>query len=188
MTGGASPNVADLGPAYWMASYQTKVLSRAAFEEWAAWLDSLRGGLRMFKGRPARRKWPMAYPKGFGALTVSGSPFDGTGNLASISSTTRDVVTVNQMPVGFSLAVGDFFSIPVGTRQHIHRVVVAATASGSGTATFSVEPPIRPNATTGTEVRFEAPYCDMVVTSRSLSPFANGRGGMVAFEAQQALI
>lgn len=187
LTGGASPNVADLGPAYWAASYQTKTLSRASFDEWAAWLESLRGGLRLFKGRQARRKWPAAYPKGFAGLTVAGSPFDGTGNLQTIG-TLRDTVTVNQVPAGFGLGIGDYFSVPVGSRQHLHRVMESATANGSGVVTLTVEPTLRPNAATGVAVRFEAAYCDMVVTSRSLMPFANGRGGVVAFEAHQALI
>lgn len=187
LTGGSSPNVASIGPDYWEAKYQTEPLSRADFEIWHAWLKSLRGGLKLFKGRQARRKWPLAYPQGFAGLTVSGSPWDGTGNLSVIGAS-RDTMTVNQVPNGFVLKTGDYVSIPVGSRQHLHKIIEDATASGAGSVVLTVEPAIRPNATTAVEVRFEAAYCDMVITSQSVVANASGRGGSIAFEAQQVLI
>lgn len=186
ITGGASPNVADIGPAYWKASYATDVLTREQFGVWTAWLSSLRGRLRTFKGRPALWRWPQAYPRGFGALTVSGLPFDGTGNLASIGAN-RDQITIDQIPAGFVLKAGDYLSIPVGTKQHIHRVTEGAIG-GASSVTVSVEPPIRPNASTGIPVLLDAPYCEMVLDGTPSAPRQGTRGGQIAFSATQALI
>lgn len=189
LTGGASPNVADLGPAYWEASYATEVLSRENFGIWTAWLQSLRGGLRTFKGRPALWKWPQAYPRGFAGLIVSASPFSGSGNLSAIGGS-RDSVTINELPAGFVLKPGDYFSIPAGTKQHLHRVTEGATSGsgGSTSLTVSCEPIIRPGLSTGIDVLLEAPYCDMVLTGAPSISRQGTRGGSISFSAQQVLI
>lgn len=184
LTGGAIPNVVDLGPAYHKGQWKTAVNTREQFEVWHSWLVSMRGGLKTFKGRPARRKWPRMYPRGFAGLTVSASPFDGSGNLSAIGAQ-RDAITVNQLPVGFQLKIGDYCSITVGTRQHLHKIMEDATANGSGVVTLTVEPTIRPDATTSVDVLFAAPYCDMVLTAQSVTPDPSGRGGTISFEGQQ---
>lgn len=186
LTGGGSPNVADLGPATWRGQWSTEALSRENFAIWTAWLHSLRGGLRTFKGRPALWKWPQAYPRGFAGLLVSGSPFDATGNLASIGGG-RDVIGVNQIPNGFTLKPGDYLSIPVGSRQHIHRITEGGVAAANA-VTLSIEPPLRPNAVTSSEVLFEAPYCEMVLTGPPSISRQGTRGGSISFAGQQVLI
>lgn len=186
LTGGAQPNVAEVGPTYWAGSWQTEVLSREQFGIWTAWLQSLRGGLRTFRGRPALWKWPRAYPRGFGGLTVSASPFDGTGNLSAIGSL-RDTATINQVPNGFTLAPGDYLSIPVGSRQHLHRVIEGAVAV-SNAMTVTIEPTLRPNAITGVEVLFAAPYCEMTLSEPPSISRQGTRGGTISFSGQQVLI
>lgn len=181
LTGGAQPNVASMGPSYWMASYSTEPLSRDHFAQWVAWLDSLRGGLRTFRGRPALWKWPQNYPRGFSAIG-----FDGIGNLSAIGSL-RDTITVNEMTNGMILKAGDFLSIPVAARQHLHRIVEGGTVA-SGSVTLGVEPTIRPNATTGVAVLFEAPYCEMVLVGKPSVSREGTRGGSISFAAQQVLI
>ena len=186
ITGGGSVNVADLGPAMWQADYATDVLTRADFATWVAWLQSLRGGLRLFKGRPPFWKWPQAYPKGFAALTYSGSPFTGLGNL-SVIGVSRDTATINQLPNGFVLAAGDFFSIPVGTRNHLHRVIEGAVAA-SNALTVTIEPTIRPGVSTGVPVRLEAAYCEMALTEAPKIVRNANKGGAISFTAMQVLI
>lgn len=186
LTGGASPNVADLGPAYWEASYATEVLSRENFGIWTAWLQSLRGGLRTFKGRPALWKWPQSYPRGFAGLTYSGSPFSGSGNLSSIA-TERDTITINELPANFVLKPGDYFSIPAGTKQHLHRVTEGATG-GASSVTVGIEPIIRPGISTGIDVLLVAPYCEMVLTGPPSISRQGTKGGSISFSAQQVLI
>lgn len=181
LTGGAIPNVADVGPALWVGTWQTQALTRADFATWSAWLSSLRVGLRTFKGRPALWRWPRSYPTGFAGIS-----FDGTGNLSAIG-VNRDTITVDQVPTGFALKAGDYCSIVVGSRQHLHRILEDATAS-AGAVTLTVEPTIRPDAVTAVAVLFEAPYCEMVLTEQPSLVRRGVRGGSISFGAQQVLL
>ena len=186
LAGSATPQVADLGPAYWVASYQTDVLTRAEWGEWAAWFDTLRGGLRTFKGVPALWRWPRSRPKGFTGLLVSGVQWTGSGNLSVIGAT-RETITVNQLPNGLVLAPGDWLSIPVGTKQHLHRIVEGGTVA-SNARSLTVEPTIRPGVTTGIAVKFDRPWCDMVLTGQPSISRRGTKGGSISFSGQQVLI
>jgi hypothetical protein len=162
VAGGGNPQVAELAPPLWRGSWTVEALDRALGGTWEAWLESLRGGLRLFKGIPPKNRWPILYPRGFAGLLVSGSPFTGSGNLLTIGAG-RDTVTVSALPVGLVLSAGDFLSIPVGSRQHLHKIIEGGVANGSGQVALTVEPTIRPNATTGVAVRLADPFCDMVL-------------------------
>ena len=186
VTGGSLPQVIQLAPPIWRASYSVETLDREDTGTWEAWLHSLRAGLRTFKATPPKGRWPRAYPRGFTGLTVSGVAFTGSGTLTAIG-TNRDEVTIGSLPVGFKIALGDWFSLNVGSRHHLHRFVEAATASGSGVvSTVSIEPPLRPNAVTSTAALFAAPYCEMVL-SGDWSSRRNGAGASISFEAAQVL-
>lgn len=186
ITGGGSVNAADLGPALWEGEFQTDVLSRADFGIWQAWISSLRGSLRLFKGRPPAWKWPQAYPRGFDGLTYSGSPWSGSGNVSAIGAN-RDTVTINQLPNGLVLAPGDYFSIPSGSRQHLHRIIEGGTAA-SNSVTLTIEPTILPGISTGIAALFEAPYCEMVLKDRPRIMRNANKGGSIAFTGLQVLI
>jgi hypothetical protein len=162
------------------------LLTREKFAIWDAWLHSLDGGLRLFKGRPPHWKWPQAYPRGFSELTYSGSPWSGSGNLSAISAG-RDTVTVNQLPNGLVLKAGDYFSIPAGSRQLLHRIIEGGTAS-SNSVSLTVRPAIRPGLVTGIAVKFEAPYCEMVLQGKPDRTRHGNRGGSIAFTGLQVLI
>lgn len=181
LTGGAQPTAVEVGPTYWRGRWQTSPLSREDFGVWQAWLQSLRGGLKTFKGRPALWKWPQAYPRGFAGIS-----FDGTGRLVSVS-TSRDEIVVDELPNGLVLKAGDYLSLPVGGRQHLHRIV-EDTVTALGAATIAVEPTIRPNATTGVAVLFDAPYCDMVLADAPEISRSGTRGGSISFSGVQVLI
>jgi hypothetical protein len=189
MPGSGALNVAEIGPPMWRGKWASRILDRAKFAEVDAWLVSLRGSLRLFKGRPARHRWPLAYPKGFAGLLVSGSPFSGSGTLTSIGAG-RDTITVSTLPVGFVLAPGDWLSIPVGSRQHLHRILEGGTASGGGAVNLTVEPTINPSVTTDTPpaVLLDSPYCEMVLTAQADVVRSASIGGSVSFEGVQVLI
>lgn len=187
LTGSASPDVADVTPAYWVGTWNTKLMTREKFALWDAWLTSLRGGLRLFKGRPNRHRWPMAYPRGFAGLTVGGDAFSGLGNLAVIGAG-RDVVTINALPVGFVLKTGDWFSIPAGPRQRLHRITEGGVANGFGAAQVSCEPTIVQGVSTGVAVRLDTPYCEMNLSSTPKKPRDPIKGGRISFSGQQILI
>lgn len=187
LTGGGSPDVVSLGPTLWRGRWTARCTTRAQYGEWAAWLNSLRGGLRTFQGRPPWWRWPMSYPRGFGGLTVSGSAWGGAGNLQTIGAT-KDVLTINQVPIGLKLLVGDWLSIPVGSRQTLHQVTEAGTANGSGIVTVTVEPPVKQSATTGVEVTFEYPWCDMVLSDAPSMDQDGYRDASVSFEGLQVIV
>jgi len=186
ITGGGSVNVADVGPPMWRGDYVTEALTRQQFGEWEAWLASLRGGLRMFRGRPPLWRWPMAHPRGFTGILYSGSQWDTTGNLATIS-TERDVITVNEMPNGVTLGLGDYLMVPAGSRRSLHRVIEGAT-SASSAITLTVEPGIRPGVATGVQVFFHEPWCEMVLFGEPRTSRKGTRGGSIAFTGMQVLI
>ena len=187
LTGGGSPDVADVGPPMWEGKWSTRTLSRSEFAEWDAWLESLRGGLRLFKGRPNRHRWPLAYPKGFSGLEFEGKPFSGSANLGLIGAT-RDTVTFDELPVGFVLSVGDWFSIPCGSRQCLHRILEGGTADTTGVADVTCEPVIRPGIVTDIPVLFDAPYCDMNLSEKPSTTRNPVRGGDISFRGRQVLI
>jgi hypothetical protein len=186
ITGGGSVNAAEVGDMLWVCDFETKVLDRATFAAWVAWLESLRGGLRMFKGRPPCHKWPIAHPKGFTGILYSGSQWSGIGNLSAIGSS-RDTISINQVPNGITLSPGDGVSIPVGSRQHFHKITEGRT-SASGSMLVSVEPPIMPGVTTGIDVRLDTPWCEMVLEGGTYSARREGRGGSVSFTGVQVLL
>lgn len=186
ITGGGSVNAADVGPPMWQGEFATTLLSREDFAIWDAWLHSLDGALRLFKGRPPAWKWPQAYPRGFAGLTYSGSPWSGLGNLSVIGAG-RDTVTVNALPNGLVLKVGDYFSIPAGSRQHLHRIMEGGTAAANA-VDLTVRPVIRPGIVTDIAVRFEAPYCEMSLQGKPTRTRHGNRGGSIAFTGLQVLI
>lgn len=185
MSGGGSPQAADVGPAYWEAEFSVETLGRADTAEWDAWLHSLRGGLRTFKGRVPGHRWLMAYPTGYAALVYSGGPWSGSGNLASIAAE-RDAVTVDELPNGLVVGVGDFFSIPVGGRQHLHRVTEGGVSS-AGSIAVSVEPTIRPNAVVDVAALFIEPWCEMTLIGRPSISISQHRFGSFSFQAAQVI-
>lgn len=186
LAGSGSTQVADLGPQMWRGKFSTQVQTREAFDLWDAWLASLGGGLRLFKGRPPNRRWPLAYPAGFAGILYLGSQWSGLGNLSVIGAQ-RDTVTINQIPTPLVLKPGDWFSIPVGTKQHLHKVTEGGTSVGNA-ITVSVTPTIRPNVVTGIAVRLDTPYCEMVLEDGKYSAVRNGRGGSISFNGIQVLI
>lgn len=186
LSGSASPSGVGIAPSFWRGEWSTEVLTREEYGIWTAWLASLRGKLRMFKGRPHRHRWPLRHPRGFAGMTFGGDPFSGLGSLAAIGAS-RDVVTIDDLPDGLTLSVGDYFSIPAGTRQRIHTITAGGVSSGNA-AEVMCDPPIVPGVGTGVAVRLDAPYCEMTLMEKTERPARGGRGGTISFVGQQVLV
>lgn len=183
--GDSSPDAMGIAPSYWTCDYRTSVSTREAYGLWQAWIISLGGSMRTFKGRPPRHRWPMRHPRGFGGMLYSGAPFSGLGNLASIGAA-RNTAVINQLPNGLILTAGDYFSVPFLTRQRIHSVTIGGTVSANSVEVM-FEPPLVPGLIAGVPVRIDAPYCDMrIVGKPDLVPV--GLGGSVSFVGQQVLV
>lgn len=130
-------------------------ISRAKSEEWRAFVARLRGQQRTFFGADQNRPYPVAYPRGFAALTrAAGGAFDGTAASWSVNAD-RDVISPTGLPAGLALNIGDYgmFRWETGgeARRSLHRAVLAATANGSGVVALTVEPPV-PNLVPGDAV------------------------------------
>ena len=190
LTGAAQPNVIGLGPTRWETDAAVEVIGRDQIQIWDAWKNSLEGGLRTFQGVPVRGgrfyRWPLTRPTGFSGLTVSGSPWDGTGNLSVIGSG-KDTITVNQMPNGLVLSVGDYLAFNVGSKRHLHQITEGATVS-SNAATVGVYPIVSQAAVTSVEVFFESPWCHMVMMSLPKMSKDEKSRATLTFKAQQVRI
>lgn len=190
IAGGTFPIVVDFGTAAWKSSYAFELRGRAQISTWSAWGRSMRGGLRTFKMIPARTgklyRWPLLRPTGFTGLAIGVTPWAGLGNLSAIGAG-RDTITINQLPNGLVLSAGDFLSFVVGTKQHLHQVVEGGTVAGNQVV-LTVEPTIRPNASTGVSVLFEYPWCDAVVMSEIDEPNDYAVHQIYSFDAMQVWV
>lgn len=181
LPGGGSPQAIGIGPTLWVGKWSITARRGGPAEAWCAWAASLRGRLRTFKGRPKRR-WPMSRPRGF----AGDAGFSGSGTLSVIGAA-RDTVTISGLPVGLVLAPGDNFSLPVGGRQHLHRITEGGTVGAGGTVALSCEPPLHASAAIGAAVLFDGPWCDMVLTA-SPDEAAALATGAISFEGLQVLL
>lgn len=187
ITGAGTPNAVDVAPELFVGQWHTTELLETELRGWEAWIASLRGGKRMFKGWHPLARFPQAYKSGFGGLTVSAAPFTGSGVLSAIG-TLRDTITVGSLPAPFTLTAGDLLSFAVGSRQVMHRVLETVT-SGTGSLTVSVEPTVRPSAVTGGAVLLATPYCDMVLSREpQVIVDAARRTGNVTIDGIQVLV
>lgn len=190
-TRGGRVQVANLGPSLWQMEFTSHVMGEQEAQGYLAWLQSLRGGARLFKAWHPLCEYPQEYPGGWGSMVHAGgsTPFSGSAVLASIS-TGRDEIGVTDLPASFKLVPGDMLSIPMASSgRTLHRVMEAVTASGAGGATIRVEPAIPLSMTVGDPaqaVLFHKPWCLAVVDASSISgPWSAGRFGRVSFSAVQ---
>lgn len=187
-TRGGLVQVTELGPQLWQMDYKTRLMPEALFEEWRAWLSSLRGGVGTFKAFDPTRRYARAYRNGYAALTRAGggSFAAGTANLSAIASG-RVAVTMTTLPAAFAMSLGDMISIPFGATRSLHRVVEGATSNGSGEVTVTVEPPLPLPIVTGATVDLAKPWCVAVIDAESVTETRDlNRMGAVAFKAVQA--
>lgn len=190
-TRGSMIQVVNLAADLWRMTFQSHVLEADEALQYLSWLQSLRGGARLFKAWHPLLEFPQAYPDGWDGLTLAdgGDPFTGTAVLADIE-TLRDGVSLAGLPEGFDFSVGDMLSIAMGAASRtLHRVMEAATSDGDGEVDLTVEPIIPLSLTVsspGQEVLLEKPYCLAVVDAASIQgPWQGGRIGRVQFNATQ---
>jgi hypothetical protein len=185
----------DLGPTLWQASsWQSSPMEEEDFGELRAWYATLTS-VKHFLGYDILRQYPVAYKDGWGALTVGGNPFDGTGRLTAVSDGGL-TAALALLPVGFIASPGDYFAFWYGTDdayRALHMVVAGGVADGSGELSIEVRPEIR----TGWEddsspparvVDLYRPTARMAIVPGSWSaPIDNRRLGRVSFDAIQVL-
>lgn len=183
---GAQPQVADLASELWVAQLTSMALDYEQALELEAWLQSLRGGKRLFKLWHPLRRYPKQYPAGFTGLNRhGGGSFDGTCNLNAIG-TGRDTIELTTLPSTFAFSVGDMVSYPIGSSSRaLHRVMEAATASG-GAVTLTVEPTVPLGAATAVTATLLKPWCLASIDPASVQPnYQAGQAATVQFTAEQ---
>jgi hypothetical protein len=133
------------------------------------------------------QEYPALYPNGFGGLTrFGGGAFDGTANVTVLTPTT---ITVDTLPVGFTVSEGDLVELKQSTEVYgLFRSMSTYIANASGLTTITVEPTIKfPTIFTDAAVaNFYRPSCVMIPIPESWSytPEASSFPG-ASFEAIQ---
>lgn len=143
------------GPPLWMGAWTIGTIGAAKSDELRAFMAALRGSIRWFLGRDLTRPFPKTYASGFAGMTrAGGGSFDGTATSWSetVNSDEDQVVTINGLPAGFVLDVGDYVGFRwtatdaevAGQTWHAPvRCIETKTANGSGViSNIMVEPPI----------------------------------------------
>lgn len=140
-------NYTQVADPSWRASLVTRPLLYSKFAELEAWWMSLRGGLRSVLFRHPH----VCFPRDHGH---NQDPANDAGNLVSVSA--GNVLSVNGVDAGLSLAVGDRVGLENGGRYHVGRI---SEVSGAGVSrTLTIEPPpFAAVSATGTIVRFARP-------------------------------
>ncbi|MET0721032.1 MAG: hypothetical protein ABWY64_09380 [Tardiphaga sp.] len=172
--------VKDMGAPLWTLRAASKVLSPNNLDAWRARLEALENGLQQFWGYPMTRCYPIAYPNG---SWPTGVAFNGTGIVAAVNAN-RKAISVQALPAGFVLSVGDYVSVA----GDLHQVMEAATANGSGvTPQFEIRPHLWPAAAVGAAASVARPSCLMAIVPGSLSSDAQLNGwGSISFQAIEA--
>lgn len=153
-----------------------RALSGTLSDEWRAFIGSLDGAARAFLGREFGRTFPRLYPNGFTGLTrAGGGAFDGslTSWSQTITADSQALMTLNGLPAGFQVSIGDLIDFRWTTlstaRRHLVRAQEAATANGSGViANLTVDPPIHVLVVPVDAVaHLDDPACVMRLTSET---------------------
>lgn len=160
--------VKDLGPPIWRASYQSRVLRPNLLDEWRARLNALENGLGTFQAWPMSRCWPIAHPRGTGAVD---------GEIATLPGNNSLTITWD---VGgpTTLGVGDYLNV-AGARLY--------QVTGVAAGVVTVAPHLAVGTAPGQTVTVHQPSVTMAIVPGSVSTTSglNGRG-TVSFEAMEA--
>ena len=119
----------------WEADVSLPLMNRAAAEQWAAWMLSLRGPVGSFlMGDPAGTT-----PRGAAATTPGTPQVDGAqaALLRTLAIKTGLGTTANY------LRAGDWISLSTGSTRRLHKVLADASLSSAGKVTLDIWPALR---------------------------------------------
>lgn len=175
----------------WSARFELDRSDPDSADLWQAFFDRLRGRIRRFYAIDPTRRFPKAYRFGFAGLVRAGTATPFTGSATSwsqaIDADGNAVLTLNGLPAGFPISVGDQIGLkwdaagaPASSfeRRTIARAVLPATASGAGVAAVMIEPPLNTALVPGVAIaHLDNPACVMqlVPEDSSLGPIGAGR-------------
>ncbi len=171
LAGGAT-DVIDLAESRWWAEFTTRPMRRRDAQAFAAWFNSLRGGLEDFLGYDMSRCFPIEYASGFAGINrAAGGAFPGT---ATVTARTGHTLSLSGLPANFQLRAGDLVGLTQtvgGVVQYgLHEIQEDVTGDAGGAATLTVEPAILTNVfTTAAQANFAKPKCRMTIDQNSRS-------------------
>lgn len=158
----------------WMAEYQVVPMYADDFQRFQAWLNSLRGGQKMFWGYDPAREYPAYY----GASAPAASCTLATTVSSGFS------IALSGLPSGYRFTAGDLVSVRTATSRSLHEVQEDVTATTS--ATITVEPRVSITLTSGAQVDLVRAAAKMRLVEKSgLRRSANPTG--LTFSAMQVL-
>lgn len=185
-TAGGRTIVKDFGSPLWVLTAQSRSMRPSELDYWRAKLAALENGIGTFRAYPMSRRYPILYPNG---NWPTGGAFSGTTATLHTIESNRVSIRVGNLPVGFTLTVGDYISV---NNRDLHQVMETATADGGGLSSlFEVRPKIwsdiaETSPLTGVSVK--NPSCIMAIVPGSItssSDRSNGIGAL-AFRAIEA--
>lgn len=147
-------------------------------DTWRAFIANLRGQTRRFVGFPLERTLPKAYMETGLPIGFSGAA---SGWSETINADGDSELTLTGLPAGFVLSTGDYIEFRYTATEDaiaglewraLVRTVESATASGGGTATVIVEPPVPSSVPPAAVAHLDNPGCTMALVSdqSSLGP------------------
>lgn len=169
---GRRTETASSGQGYSRATITTPPLTPELLAELEAFALDANAPDAVFEVFDQERPRPRAY---------SAALADASGGKGSVTAITEPTsLRVGSLPAGFVLQRGDRVEVRMSeTLRSLHMVMENVAASGSGSATFRVEPPIdKDNFNTTAEAIFEKPSCLMKLDA--LVPVDKGWGNRQA--------
>lgn len=168
-TAGGEILSAALGNRLWTLEVTIATRSYGQGAAVKAMLDTLRYPGRSLIARASPLIAPMDDPTGAklgNAATV----------LAGVATNNREI-TINGLPSGYVLTVGDFVSFQYGTnpvRYALHQIVVGGKASAQGSLKVELSSFVAPGFTTGVPLTLVKPVFKAVLVPGSVTPGATG--------------
>lgn len=178
----------------WSARYEFERSDPDSADLWQAFFDRLRGRIRRFYAIDPTRRFPKAYRFGFTGLVRAGTSTAFTGPATSwsqsIDADGNALLTLNGLPAGLQLGVGDLVGFRwdqsgAGTgnmrRRTMARAVLPATANGSGVAVVTVEPPLNTALVPSLAIaHLDSPSCVMQLVPENSELGLIGAGGILS--------
>jgi hypothetical protein len=162
----------------WFLDMTTIPLTPTQAQRLAAWIDSLRGGLKTFLASHPVLCRPAAYYAGLPATRAAGGAFDGT---ASVSALTDTTISLTGLPASLVLGAGDRIGLTQAGRYGLFRVLQDVTGSGGGAVTVDVEPRVNASLfTTAAVARLDQPLVEMFLVPDSLPDLTVSAGRSAA--------
>ena len=167
--GGAAQRVNRLGNR-WRVEVEMPVLTARQAREWsAALMQALRLGV----------VWKIIQPD-----TPTGSPGSPLVDGASQSGTS---LVIDGLTPSYAYRVGQFISIIISGQRYVYQLSESGKAATDGSATLSVEPPLRVPPNDGDTVEIAQPYLQGLIEAPSwmLDVDRLGKGFSFAIEEQR---